>query len=92
VFILQYHLSSKYVGVVRKTFSNAYSDEEEPNKIPSCTRISAHSKRLYVTSAHGQTKQLELQPYRFKAVHQLQRDTAARIQYCHWFHCFERIS
>jgi hypothetical protein len=33
-----------------------------------------------VTSAQRATKQLELRPYRFQAVHQLQqRDTVARI-------------
>jgi hypothetical protein len=38
-----------------------------------------------VTSAYRATKELKLRPYRFQAVHQLQqRDTAARIQYCHW--------
>jgi hypothetical protein len=44
-----------------------------------------------VTSAHRATKQLKLRPYRFQAVHQLQqRDTAARIQYYHWFRRFLR--
>jgi hypothetical protein len=36
-------------------------------------------------------KQLKLRPYRFQVVHQpQQRDTAARIQYCHWFRRFVR--
>jgi hypothetical protein len=44
-----------------------------------------------VTSAHRATKQLKLRPYRFQAVLQLQqRDTAARIQYCHLFRRFVR--
>jgi hypothetical protein len=44
-----------------------------------------------VTNAHRATKQLILRPYRFQAVYQLQQwDTAARIQYCHWFRRFVR--
>lgn len=36
--------------------------------------------------------QLKLLPYRFQAVHQLQQcNTAARIQYWHWFHAW-RVS
>jgi hypothetical protein len=42
-----------------------------------------------VTGAYRATKELKLQPYQFQAVHQLQQqDTAARIQYCHWFSHF----
>jgi hypothetical protein len=52
-------------------------------------------KRLeirFLTRKYGQvTKQLKLRPYRFQAAQQLhQCDTAARIQYCRWFHRFVR--
>jgi hypothetical protein len=34
---------------------------------------------------------LKLQSYRFQAVQQLQQwNKAARVQYCHWLHCFVR--
>jgi hypothetical protein len=46
---------------------------------------------MFETSVHRATKQMKLRPYRLQAVHQLQqRDTAARIQYCHWFRRFVR--
>jgi hypothetical protein len=88
VFILEHYFASKSFAAIREVFSSAYPDKEVPNKttIHRLVTISGHRKCLYVTGAHRATKQLKLRPYRFQAVHQLQqRDTAAIIQYCHWF-------
>jgi hypothetical protein len=53
--------------------------------------ILGHKKCLSVSRADRATKQLKLRPYRFQAAHQLQQlDTAARIQYNHWFRRFVR--
>jgi hypothetical protein len=87
VFILEHYFSSKSLAGVREECSNVYPNKE----VPIGNKISGHSKCLSVTSAHRETKQMKLRPYRFQAVHQLQqRDTAARIQYCHWFRRFMR--
>jgi hypothetical protein len=44
------------------------------------------TKALSVTNAHQATKQVKIQLYQIQAVHQLQQwNTAARIQYCHFF-------
>jgi hypothetical protein len=45
-------------------------------------------QEVFVTDAHRVTKQLKLRSCRFQTVQQ--RDTAARIQYCHWFRRFVR--
>jgi hypothetical protein len=91
-FVLEQYLASKsFAAAVREAFSNAYPDKEVPNKTTTSNEISGHRKYLSVKTAHRATKQLKLRPYRFQAVHQLQqRDTAARIQYCHWFRRYVR--
>jgi hypothetical protein len=89
VFILEHYFASKSSVDVREAFSNAYRDKEVPNKTtkkPTGNKMSGNRKCLFLTSDHRVTKQLKLRPYQFQAVHQLQqRDTAGRIQYCHWF-------
>jgi hypothetical protein len=90
VFILEQHFRSKSFAAVHEALSNAYPDKEVLS-VAICINISGHRKCLSVTSAPRATKQLKLRPYRFQAVHPLQqRDTSARIQYCHWFRCFVR--
>jgi hypothetical protein len=88
LFILEHYFATKSCVAVREAFSNECPEKEVPNK----TTI----HRLVTTfrdtgSAHRATNQLKLRPCRFQAVYQLQqRDTAARIQYCHWFRRFVR--
>jgi hypothetical protein len=41
-------------------------------------------------SAQRATEQLKLRPYKFQAMQKKKKDTAARIQYRHWFHRFVR--
>jgi hypothetical protein len=93
VLILEHYLASKSFAAVREALTNVYPDKKVLNETSTLTgnRISGHRKYLSVTSAHRTTKQLKLRPYRFQAVHHLQlRDTAAKIQYCHWFRRFVR--
>jgi hypothetical protein len=90
VFILEHYFSSKSFAAVREAFSDAYPDKKLPNK-RTVHRLAKFRKCLSVTSSHRAIKQLELRPYRFKAVHQLQQwITVARIQYFHWFCRFVR--
>lgn len=51
-------------------------------------KISGYRKCLFVTNGHPAIKQLKLQPCRFQAVYQQQRDKDARIQFWHWFRRF----
>jgi hypothetical protein len=48
VFILEHYFASKSFAAVREAFSNAYPDEEVPNKttIPTHNKISRHRKCL----------------------------------------------
>jgi hypothetical protein len=88
VFILEHYFASKSVAAVREAFSNAYPDKEvmERQHKKTGNKISEHRKCLSVTGAYRATRQLKFRPCRFQAMHQLQqRDTAARIQYYHWF-------
>jgi hypothetical protein len=67
VFILGHYFALKSFAAGREAFSNAYSDKEVPNKTIH-RPLKGHGKS--VTSAHRATKQLNLRPYRFQAVHQ----------------------
>jgi hypothetical protein len=95
LFILKHYFASKSFSAAREAFSNAYTDREVQNKttiyllVPN--NISGRRKCLCVTNSHRATRQQKLRPSLFLAVLQPQRpDTAARIEYCHWFRCFMR--
>jgi hypothetical protein len=92
VFILEYYLKSKLFAAVYEAFSNVYPDKEVLSKMTIYWLITTFWDTESVClciSAGRVTKQLTLWLYWFKAVYQLQQwDTAARIWYYHWFHCF----
>jgi hypothetical protein len=86
VVILEHYFSSISFSAVREAFRNALCRERSTeldsntptgNKIFGCNKCSLSDKTAEITVVP------------FQDVHQLQqRDTAARIQYCHWFRRF----
>jgi rRNA maturation protein Rpf1 len=75
VFILEHYFASKSFPAVREAFSSAYPDKDVPN-MTTIHRLVTKFRRqevFAVTSAHRVTKQMKLRPYRFQAVHQLQK-------------------
>jgi hypothetical protein len=94
VFIIEHNFATKSFAAVREAFSNPYPEKAAPNKTSIHQLVTKFRDRGSVTSVHRAIKQMKLRPYRFQEVHQLQqRDTAARIRYCHWFRSFvhERV-
>jgi hypothetical protein len=90
MFILEHYFLSKSFAAVREAFSIVYPDKDVPNKTTVHRLVTKFwTQEVFMASAHRATKQPKLGPYRFQADNQLQqRDTAARIRYCHWFRRF----
>jgi hypothetical protein len=85
VFILEHYFASESFAAVRETFSNAYPDKEVPNKTAHRLVTTFRDTELFVCDkCSSRDKQAEITAVPFQAAHQLQqRNTAARIQYCH---------
>jgi hypothetical protein len=92
VFILEHYFASKSFVAVREAFSNAYPDKELPNKTihrlvtkfrdtgSVCDKCSSSDKTAEITAVPISSSA--------SAATTGQRDTAARIKYCHWFRRF----
>jgi hypothetical protein len=86
VFILENYFASKSFAAVREAFSNAYPDKEVPNKTTIHQLVTKfRAQEVFVCDkCSSSDKTAILRPCRFQAVQRLQqRDTAARIEYCH---------
>jgi hypothetical protein len=92
VFILEHYFPSKSFPAVRGAFSNTYPDKYRIRQQYADWQQNFRTQEVFVCDkCSSSDRAAEITAYLFQAVHQLQqRDTAARIQYCHWFSRFVR--
>jgi hypothetical protein len=87
VFILEHYFASESFTAVREAFHNAYPDREVQNKKTIHRLVTKLGKQEIFVSSSGKTA--EITAVGLQAVPQLQqRDSAAKIQYCHWIRLF----